>query len=115
MTAFFILSLHQLEAYVHTPGLLFRQFLIVDIQTPAHITFEGSIGRVSWYSTIEDPAVLAGMMPQPVLHFEWAPGIKTAQVKLQATVEVVRVNIIAQPWPTSRSRGRPTKSRASPC
>src|SRR5947209_3839655 len=77
------------------PAELFtRFFLIMDIETATDVSLECSVGSVTGHSMIQNPTVLSGVAPQPVLHFKWLASIKRADVDLEATVEIIRVHVL---------------------
>src|SRR5690348_11200612 len=65
----------------------------MDVEATADIALKRAVGRVTGDSAIENPAVLSAAVPQPVLHFEGAAGIKVADIDLQAAVKVVGVDV----------------------
>src|SRR5271155_106325 len=88
-----ILHFQQARHVIGNPDLLCGLFLIVDVETTAHISFKRSIGRVARHSTIQYPAVLPGVMAHPVLHLKWTTKIEVANVDLQAAVEVLWMHV----------------------
>jgi hypothetical protein len=47
---------------------------------------------IAWDALVRDPAILAIVSSQPVLHHEWLPRIECAGVKLEATLQVIRMH-----------------------
>jgi hypothetical protein len=66
----------------------------VDVETAANISLKRSIRRVARHPAIKNPTVFACVMPQSVLHLKGTTSIEVGDEDLQASVEVIRVNVL---------------------
>src|SRR6185503_15014279 len=65
-----------------TAAGLRRLLLIVNVETTSDVAFEGSIWTMTWYSVIQNPAILASVMAEAIFHLERLPSIKAGHVNL---------------------------------
>src|SRR5215472_7212858 len=70
MPSLFLLHLQQSHALVRNSNLLRRFFSVMYVKATAHISFKRSAGCIAGHSSIEDPAILPAVMPQPILHLK---------------------------------------------
>jgi hypothetical protein len=63
-----------------------------DIYARTDVASESAIRVKSWYTIVENPAILSIFSPQPVLQFKRLSSVECFGVDLQTAVRIVRMN-----------------------
>src|SRR5438876_46894 len=63
-----------------------------DVYARADVARESTIRVKSWYTIVENPAILSIFSPHPVMHFKRLSSVECFGVGLQTAVRIVRMN-----------------------
>src|SRR6201988_5569306 len=63
-----------------------------DVYARTDVASESTIRVKSWYTSLENPAILSIFSPQPVLQFKRPSSVECFGVSLQTAVRIVQMN-----------------------
>ena len=81
-------------AAVGLPQFFLDPLSVGDVNTRADVPGENAIWGEPWNPVVQDPAVLAVVPPQPVLHCKRSASLQCRDIGLQASLQVVGVDAL---------------------
>src|SRR5262249_5738172 len=86
----------------------------VNVDAGADIADEGAIVGAAGSAGVVDPAILAVMPPQPILHAKRRAGVEMTDVDPQATVEIVGMHAVGPAVAELLRHGAPGEGEPRP-